>query len=95
MKFGLRKPSLRKSFSARTSGRATRAFKRAVIPGYGKRGMGWFNNPKKALYNKLYRKTTFSLVDLVRKSGGKASGGGCCVALAFFFIVGVVSYLVC
>lgn len=57
--------------------------------------MGWINNPKKALYNKLYRKTTFSLVDLVRKSGGKASGGGCCVALAFYFIVGVVSYLVC
>ena len=57
--------------------------------------MGWINNPKRALYNKLYRKATFSLVDLVRKSGGKASGGGCCVALAFFFIVGVVSYLVC
>ena len=38
MKFGMRKPSLKKSISARTTGRAKRAVKRALIPGYGKRG---------------------------------------------------------
>lgn len=41
MKFGLRTPSLKKSISARTTGRAKRAIKKALIPGYGKKGMGW------------------------------------------------------
>ena len=40
MKYGMRKPSWKKSLSARTKGRATRAVKRALIPGYGKKGMG-------------------------------------------------------
>lgn len=66
MKFGLRKPSFRKSFSARTKGRATRSLKRMLIPGYGKKGMGWIKNPKKAMYNKIYRKTTFSIWDLFK-----------------------------
>ena len=60
MKYGMRKPSIKKSISARTRGRATRAVKRALIPGYGKKGMGLLH-PKKALYNKVYRKTTFGL----------------------------------
>lgn len=59
MKFGLRTPSLKKSISARTTGRAKRAVKRALIPGYGKKGMGWIKNPQKAAYNKIYNKTTF------------------------------------
>lgn len=66
MKFGLRTPSLKKSFKARTTGRAKRAIKKALIPGYGKKGMGWIKNPKKAAYNKIYRKTTFSLWDLFK-----------------------------
>lgn len=61
MKFGLRTPSLKKSIRARTTGRAKRAVKRALIPGYGKKGMGWITNPKKAAYNKIYNKTTFSI----------------------------------
>lgn len=52
MKYGMRKPSIKKSISARTRGRATRAVKRALIPGYGKKGMGLLH-PKKALYNKV------------------------------------------
>lgn len=32
-----RKPSLKASFKARTTGRAKRAVKRAIIPGYGKK----------------------------------------------------------
>lgn len=66
MKFGMRKPSLKRSFSARTTGRAKRAVKKALIPGYGKKGMGWFKNPKKAAYNKAYHKTTFSLFKLFK-----------------------------
>ena len=67
MKFGLRRPSLKKSFKARTTGRAKRAIKKALIPGYGKKGMGWIKNPKKAVYNKVYHKTTFSIWDLFKK----------------------------
>jgi hypothetical protein len=65
MKFGMRKPSLAKSFSARTKGRATRTIKKALIPGYGKKGMGILH-PKKALYNKVYHKTSFSIFDLFK-----------------------------
>ena len=46
-------------------GRATRAVKRAMIPGYGKKGMGWLH-PKRKLYNTVYKKTTFSLFDLFK-----------------------------
>jgi hypothetical protein len=28
--------------------------------------MGWIRNPKKAMYNKIYRKTTFSIFDLFK-----------------------------
>ena len=65
MKFGMRKPSIKRSLSARTTGKAKRAIKKALIPGYGKKGMG-IAHPKKALYNKVYRKTTFSLWDLFK-----------------------------
>lgn len=40
MKFGVRTPSLKKSISARTTGRAKRPIKRALIPGYGRKGRG-------------------------------------------------------
>lgn len=66
MKFGVRKPSLRKSISARTTGRAKRAVKKALIPGYGKKRTGVIKNPRKALYNKVYHKTTFSIFDLFK-----------------------------
>lgn len=59
MKFGLRTPSLKRSFKAATTGRAKRAVKKALIPGYGKKEMGWVKNPKKAAYNKVYKKTSF------------------------------------
>lgn len=66
MKFGIRKPSIKKSFKARTTGRAKRSIKRAVIPYYGKKGSGWIKNPKKAAYNKTYAKTSFSIFDLFK-----------------------------
>lgn len=66
MKFGLRTPSLKKSFKARTTGKAKRAVKKALIPGYGKKGTGWVKNPKKAAYNKVYKKTSFSIWKLFK-----------------------------
>ena len=66
MKFGIRTPSLKKSIKARTTGQVKRSMKKAVIPGYGKKGMGWVKNPKKAAYNKIYRKTSFSIFDLFK-----------------------------
>lgn len=58
MKVGVRKPNLKKSLKARTTGKAKRQLKKAVIPGYGKKGVGWVKNPKKAAYNKVYNKVT-------------------------------------
>ncbi len=66
MKMGMRKPSLKKSLKARNTGKAKRAIKKAVIPEYGKKGVGWITNPKKAAYNKVYRKTTFSIWDIFK-----------------------------
>lgn len=66
MKFGMRTPNFKKSFRARTTGRAKRAVKKALIPGYGKKGMGWIRDPKKAMYNKVYNKTSFSLWDVFK-----------------------------
>ena len=65
MKYGMRKPSWKKSLPARTKGRATRAVKKALIPGYGKKGMGWLH-PKRKLYNTVCKKITFSLFDLFK-----------------------------
>ncbi len=47
-----------------TTGKLTRRAKKAFIPYYGKKGTGIYKNPKKALYNKVYRKTTFKFPGL-------------------------------
>lgn len=65
MKFGLRTPNLKSSLKARTTGRVKRTVKKAIIPGYGKKGMGWVTNPKKAAYNKIYNKTTVGVGDIL------------------------------
>jgi Topoisomerase DNA binding C4 zinc finger len=57
MKFGIRTPSFKKRISARTS------WKRVVRHNMGfkaPRGFGWFTNPKRALYNRVYNRTTVS-----------------------------------
>ncbi|MBR8674174.1 hypothetical protein GRR92_06770 [Lactococcus lactis subsp. lactis] len=66
MKFGMRKPSITKSLKARTTTKYKRKIKKALIPGYGKKGVGWVKNPKKAAYNKVYKKASFSLWDLFK-----------------------------
>ena len=72
MKIGMRKPSLTRSLKARTTSKWKRQAKKAIIPGYGKKGMGWVKNPKKAMYNKVYHKTTFGFSDLFKLSKKRA-----------------------
>lgn len=66
MKVGIRTPSLKKSFKARTTGRAKRALKSAINPLYGKKGMGYINDPSRAIKNKVYKKTTFNIWDIFK-----------------------------
>lgn len=64
MKFGMRKPSMKKRISARTS------IKRQAVHRLGlkmPRGMGWVRNPKKYVYNKVYRRTTFDIFKVLKK----------------------------
>ncbi|WP_091727603.1 hypothetical protein [Proteiniborus ethanoligenes] len=64
MKFGPRKPSLKKRISARTS------IKRQVVHRAGlkmPKGYGWVRNPKKYMYNKVYNRTTFDIFKLFKK----------------------------
>jgi len=65
MKIGIRKPSLKKSIKARTTGKIKRKVKKAVNPLYGKKGTGILH-PKKAIQNKIYKKATFSIFDLFK-----------------------------
>jgi hypothetical protein len=69
MKFGFRVPSFKKRFAARTS------WKRVVRHSLGfkaPRGWGWFTNPRKAAYNRVYNRTSFDIF----KTLGRAFSGG-------------------
>lgn len=64
MKFGMRKPSLKKRISARTS------LKRQIVHRAGlkmPKGYGWVRDPKKYMYNKVYNRTTFDIFKLIKK----------------------------
>ncbi|MEG1256886.1 hypothetical protein [Clostridium sp.] len=71
MKVGIRKPSIKKSIKARTTGRVKRSIKSSVNPLYGKTGMGYVNDPKKAVYNKVYNKTTVGVNEVIKESADK------------------------
>ncbi len=66
MKFGIRKPSLKKSIKSKTIGKVKRNMKKAINPLYGKKGVGFAKNPKKSVKNKIYKKTTFSFWNLFK-----------------------------
>ncbi len=66
MKVGIRKPSIKRSIKARTTGRVKRAIKKSVNPLYGKKGVGLITNPKKAVYNAVYHRTTISAKDVIK-----------------------------
>lgn len=71
MKIGFRAPSLSKSLKARTTGRIKRTLKKKVIPFYGEKGIGVINDPKKAIYNKVYNKVTVDTIKPIRKKADK------------------------
>jgi hypothetical protein len=55
VKFGFRKPSIKKRIAARTS------WKRVVRHSLGlkaPRGWGWLTNPRRAAYNRVYNRAT-------------------------------------
>ena len=56
------KRSLKTRFVARTS--VKRASRAALTGVKAPRGMGWFTNPKKAAYNRLYNRASFGCMIL-------------------------------
>lgn len=77
MKMGIRKPSIKKSISAKTTGKMKRSVKKAINPLYGKKGMGVIHSPSKAMYNAVYGKTT---VPIIKHSKSKTSRQTNCAA---------------
>ena len=63
MKYGIRTPNINKRISARTTGKIKRTANKAVNPLYGKKRIGIVNDLKKAVYNKIYNKTSRSVDD--------------------------------
>jgi hypothetical protein len=55
MRIGFRIPSLAKRIAARTS---IKRFVRHSLRVKAPRGLGWITNPKRALYNRIYSRTT-------------------------------------
>ena len=75
MKFGFRKPSIKKRIAARTS------WKRVVRHNLGlkaPRGWGWLTNPRKAAYNRVYNRTSLGCSLLLACVLGSAA----CLVLA-------------
>ena len=70
MKYGMRTPNINKRISARTTGKIKRIVNKVVNPLYGKKGMGFINNPSKAVYNKVYNKTTTSIDNIIDRTFG-------------------------
>lgn len=66
MKVGIRKPSVKKSVKARTTGALKRKAKASVNPLYGKKGVGFAKSPTRSVKNKVYKKTTKSIWDLFK-----------------------------
>lgn len=73
MKVGIRKPNVKKSIKARTTGKVTRAVKKSVNPVYGKKGAGFVKDPAKSVKNSIYHKTTFGVGDVARGVSGSSS----------------------
>jgi hypothetical protein len=71
MKFGVRMPSFKKRLAARMS---FARYVRHTLGFKAPRGWGWLTNPKRALYNRIYSRTTVS-VDRLLKGGRRSKGG--------------------
>lgn len=87
MKYGVRKPNIKKSIKAKTTGKAKRQVKKAVNPLYGKKGMGIVNDPKKAAYNAVYNKTTVSVNDILKEDCDSSEIKESMTASDFFHVI--------
>lgn len=67
MKIGVRKPSIKKSVKAKTTGSVKRKVKKAANPLYGKKGVGLFKDPVKSIKGSVYKKTTIGVGEIVDK----------------------------
>lgn len=85
MKIGMRKPSLKKSIMGATTSQVKRNFKRSIDPLYGKKGMGVIKNPKKALYNQVYKQTTFGGFSDLHSTNGLF-----CSFIKFLYRIGIL-----
>lgn len=63
MKIGFRTPSFNKSLAARTS---VPRIIRHRIGLKAPRGFGWLTDPSRALYNRVYDRTSFDIFKLLR-----------------------------
>lgn len=70
-----RKPSVKKSLSAKYKGAYKRKLKKALIPGYGTRQAGWLH-PKRKMYNKLYYRTSLDTRKIITGQYKKRPGTG-------------------
>lgn len=68
MKFGYRKPSIKKSIKARTTGKIKRKVKKAINPMYGQKGMGFVKNPQKSIKDSIYHKTTYDITEPLKNN---------------------------
>src|SRR2546421_12916560 len=93
MKFGFRRPSLRGMISARTS---PKRLLRQSLGLKAPRGWGWLTNPKRALYNRVYSRTTFGWQDLLKVGRRRRASQGCLVMIAMLMgmLGGVISMVV-
>lgn len=67
MKMGVRKPSIKKSLKARTTGKLKRTVKKSINPLYGKKGMGFVKDPKRSVKNAIYHRTTIGVKEIYEK----------------------------
>jgi hypothetical protein len=71
VRFGFRRPSIKKRIAARTS------WKRIIRHSLGlkaPRGWGWFTNPRRAVYNRIYNRTTVGCSVVLVALGAAAAG---------------------
>ena len=76
MKVGIRKLSVKKSISSRTTGRVNRAIKKSTTPLYGMKGTGIVKDPRRAIYNKAYNRVTVGYWDSLSGSANNSTTQG-------------------
>ena len=93
LKIGMRTPSFKKRVAAWKSGLpGGKRFWRHRVGAKMPRNMGWVTNPNKFVYQKIYRRTTFSAVPRLRRSrsGGSSVGTLILILIALSVVVTVV-----